>query len=206
MSAQTSTTDLVDADAVGRPSQRGPSRPDLPCGRARWLPDAVGCAGSFAVNVLGTINLLGACLGGASGFVHTGSSSEYGFKRHAPRDDYLEPNSDYAVTKAAATLYCRHIAVDRGINVHDSSAVFRVRAVGRADASDSKSDHQGSCWRDPRSRLAERHPRLCLRRRRGQCVSCSGVCRTVRSTTSARACRRPYRTLSRSPAANGDRS
>ena len=73
----------------------------------------------LAVNVLGTVNLLGACLErGFSGFVHTGSSSEYGFKDHAPReDDYLEPNSDYAVTKAAATLYCRHVAVDRGVNV-----------------------------------------------------------------------------------------
>ena len=70
----------------------------------------------LAVNMLGTVNLLTACLEvGFTGFVHTGSSSEYGFKDHAPREDeYLEPNSDYAVTKAAATLYCRQIAVDRG--------------------------------------------------------------------------------------------
>jgi UDP-glucose 4-epimerase len=73
----------------------------------------------LAVNVLGTVNLLGACLErGFTGFVHTGSSSEYGFKDHAPREDeYLEPNSEYAVTKAAATLYCRHVAIDRGVNV-----------------------------------------------------------------------------------------
>ena len=73
----------------------------------------------LAVNMLGTVNLLTACLEvGFTGFVHTGSSSEYGFKDHAPREDeYLEPNSDYAVTKAAATLYCRQIAVDRGVNV-----------------------------------------------------------------------------------------
>jgi len=37
-------------------------------------------------------------------FVNTGSSSEYGLKRHPPREDeWLEPNSHYAVTKAAGT-------------------------------------------------------------------------------------------------------
>ena len=39
--------------------------------------------------------------------VNTGSSSEYGFKDHAPSEDELpEPNSHYSATKAAATLYC----------------------------------------------------------------------------------------------------
>jgi len=63
-------------------------------------------------NVQGTVNLLEACLKtGFEAFVNAGSSSEYGFKDHAPsEDDFLEPNSRYAVAKASATLYCRHIA------------------------------------------------------------------------------------------------
>jgi nucleoside-diphosphate-sugar epimerase len=72
-----------------------------------------------AVNVHGTMNLLKSCLeSGFDGFVHTGSSSEYGFKDHAPHEDeHVEPNSDYAVTKAAATLYCRYVAQSRALNV-----------------------------------------------------------------------------------------
>ena len=48
---------------------------------------------------------------GVERFVNTGSSSEYGFKDHAPgEDEPAEPNSLYAVTKAAATAYARHLA------------------------------------------------------------------------------------------------
>jgi dolichol-phosphate mannosyltransferase len=59
-------------------------------------------------NVLGTANLLEACLSvGFEVFVNTGSSSEYGSKDHAAREDEpLEPDSPYAVGKAAATMYC----------------------------------------------------------------------------------------------------
>ena len=66
-------------------------------------------------NLLGTIHLVEACLAaGFEAFIHTGSSSEYGFKSQAPSEqEWLEPNSDYAVTKASATLYCRHIARSR---------------------------------------------------------------------------------------------
>lgn len=62
----------------------------------------------FETNVLGTIALVEAALElECDAFVHAGSSSEYGFKDHAPgEDEALEPNSDYAVSKAAATLYC----------------------------------------------------------------------------------------------------
>lgn len=63
-------------------------------------------------NVLGTANLLDACLRiGFEAFVNTGSSSEYGLKDHPPREDEaLEPNSTYAVAKAAATMYCAQAA------------------------------------------------------------------------------------------------
>src|SRR6266851_5150545 len=62
---------------------------------------------------LGDAEQVRACV--AAGFealVNIGSSSEYGFKEHAPsEDEVLEPNSDYAVTKASATLYCRSTAI-----------------------------------------------------------------------------------------------
>lgn len=65
-----------------------------------------------ATNITGTINLVEACLkAGFEAFVNTGTSSEYGFKAFAPKEDeLLEPNSDYAVTKAGATLFCSHLA------------------------------------------------------------------------------------------------
>ncbi|MCL4534609.1 MAG: NAD-dependent epimerase/dehydratase family protein [Bacteroidetes bacterium] len=66
-------------------------------------------------NFVGTLNLVEACLkAGFDAFVNTGSSSEYGFKDHAPSEEELiEPNSHYAVTKASATLFCRHAAQSR---------------------------------------------------------------------------------------------
>lgn len=70
-------------------------------------------------NVIGTIHLLNACAdNGFEAFIHTGSSSEYGFKDHSPAEEELiEPNSCYAVTKAAATLFCRHVARARNLNI-----------------------------------------------------------------------------------------
>jgi len=69
-------------------------------------------------NLVGTVNLVQACLrAGFEAFVNTGSSSEYGVKDHPPSEaDFLEPNSHYAVTKASATLFCRHTAQEK--NVH----------------------------------------------------------------------------------------
>ncbi len=63
-------------------------------------------------NVTGTINLVQSCLKtGFESFVNTGSSSEYGFKDHAPAEnEWIDPNSYYAVAKASATLFCRYTA------------------------------------------------------------------------------------------------
>jgi nucleoside-diphosphate-sugar epimerase len=63
-------------------------------------------------NLVSTVRLLAACQRhGFSAFVNAGSSSEYGFQDHAPGEGELpEPNSDYAVMKAAATLHCRFVA------------------------------------------------------------------------------------------------
>lgn len=65
--------------------------------------------GIFASNLVGTMHLLDAT-GDAGAFIHTGSSSEYGVVDHAPSEtEALRPNSDYAVAKAAATLYASHV-------------------------------------------------------------------------------------------------
>jgi len=59
-------------------------------------------------NLMGTSALLDACMGSPVRlFVHAGSSSEYGYKKDPMREtDRLEPNSVYAVGKAAATHLC----------------------------------------------------------------------------------------------------
>jgi len=64
-------------------------------------------------NVLGTLALVKACLAADVGvLVNTGSSSEYGRKDHPPAEtEWLDPNSDYAWTKAAATHLCRYWAL-----------------------------------------------------------------------------------------------
>jgi nucleoside-diphosphate-sugar epimerase len=71
-------------------------------GAYSWQTDL---ATMISVNIGGTAALLAAARASdVQAFVNTGSSSEYGLKRHAPReDDWLEPNSHYAVTKAAGS-------------------------------------------------------------------------------------------------------
>ncbi|MBI4065034.1 NAD-dependent epimerase/dehydratase family protein [Candidatus Gottesmanbacteria bacterium] len=63
-------------------------------------------------NIYGTLNLLVASQDiPYKAFIHTGSSSEYGFKSHAMKEtDVLEPISFYAATKASATLLCQVFA------------------------------------------------------------------------------------------------
>lgn len=63
-------------------------------------------------NALATVALAEASRAGdCQAFVHAGSSSEYGFKDHAPSEhEPLAPNSAYAVSKAAASLYLTQAA------------------------------------------------------------------------------------------------
>ena len=63
-------------------------------------------------NVIGASNLAEAALRWSAEIViNTGSSSEYGIKNHAPTEsELLEPNSDYAVTKASASLLFQSLA------------------------------------------------------------------------------------------------
>jgi nucleoside-diphosphate-sugar epimerase len=69
-------------------------------------------------NVFGAMNLVNACLQtGFEAFINTGSSSEYGLKDHAPtEDEKLEPNSDYAATKARATGLCQEALGVHAVN------------------------------------------------------------------------------------------
>ena len=71
-------------------------------GAYSWQTDL---ATMIEVNVAGTAALLSAARRAeVQAFIHTGSSSEYGVKAHAPHEDeWLEPNSHYAVTKAAGS-------------------------------------------------------------------------------------------------------
>jgi nucleoside-diphosphate-sugar epimerase len=78
-------------------------------------------------NILGTHHLIEASINvGARAFVSAGSSSEYGFKTDPMREtDRLEPNSFYAVAKAAQTHLCALAGGREGLGV----AVFRLFSV-----------------------------------------------------------------------------
>lgn len=110
--------DLCDAEAVRRAVRR--IRPDRVFHLAAYgaYSTQQGLERMTATNFLGCAALLDACAEtGVEAFVNAGSSSEYGCKDHAPREDeVLEPNSHYAITKAAATHYCRHTALSRDVN------------------------------------------------------------------------------------------
>jgi nucleoside-diphosphate-sugar epimerase len=81
----------------------------------------------LATNILGTLNLLESSIAaGVAAFVNAGSSSEYGFKSEPMREtDVLEPNSFYAVGKAAQTHLCRFMAQKSSMGL----AVFRLFSV-----------------------------------------------------------------------------
>jgi nucleoside-diphosphate-sugar epimerase len=63
----------------------------------------------LSANIMGTANLLDALEDhDYRALVHTGSSSEYGHKDHPMREeDCLDPRTDYAIGKAAATHLCQ---------------------------------------------------------------------------------------------------
>jgi nucleoside-diphosphate-sugar epimerase len=71
-------------------------------GAYSWQTDV---ATMIDVNISATAALLAAArTAEVQAFVNAGSSSEYGLKTHPPsEDEWLQPNSPYAVTKAAGT-------------------------------------------------------------------------------------------------------
>jgi nucleoside-diphosphate-sugar epimerase len=85
-------------------------------GAYSWQTDA---AKICRINLMATVALVEAAeRQGVGALVHAGSSSEYGFKDHPPgEDERPEPNSAYAVAKAAATMYCSHRAAACGLPV-----------------------------------------------------------------------------------------
>jgi dolichol-phosphate mannosyltransferase len=102
-------SDLASLDAV------------MAAARPEWIfhlaahgayPDQQDLDQMIATNMQGTANLVRAAeRGGVEALVNSGSSSEYGYKDHAPsEDEWLDPNSNYGATKAAATLLCRFTA------------------------------------------------------------------------------------------------
>lgn len=82
-------------------------------------PDQTDWRRMLETNIQGTRRLVMACLEtGFEALVNTGTSSEYGFQDHAPDEtESARPNSDYAFTKAAATLYCRYVAERHGAHI-----------------------------------------------------------------------------------------
>jgi nucleoside-diphosphate-sugar epimerase len=104
--------DLEDAEGVA--AALGEARADwifhlAARGAYSWQTDV---SEILRANVLGTANLLDAASrDGFAAFVHAGTSSEYGFKDHAPSEDEpVEPVSPYAVAKVSATMLCRLFA------------------------------------------------------------------------------------------------
>jgi UDP-glucose 4-epimerase len=85
-------------------------------GAYSWQADA---RETLETNVLGTANVLDACARAeVAAVVNTGSSSEYGFKDHAPAEtEPLEPTSVYGVAKAASTLLSTSVARERALPV-----------------------------------------------------------------------------------------
>jgi len=82
-------------------------------------PSQVDVQRMLQTNIFGTANLVQACLKtGFDTFVNTGSSSEYGFKDHAPSENELpEPNSHYAVAKVSATMFCQFTARNQKVHI-----------------------------------------------------------------------------------------
>jgi dolichol-phosphate mannosyltransferase len=70
-------------------------------------------------NIVGTSAVVQAgTKAGSEAIILAGSSSEYGLKDHPPsEDEAIEPDSDYAVTKAAATMYGMKEARRTGVKI-----------------------------------------------------------------------------------------
>lgn len=124
---QIHSADLCDYEQVARVTREV---------RARWIFH-LAAHGAYSTqidvlkilhtNTVGTANLLLASLeSGFEAFVHAGSSSEYGFKDHAPGEaERPEPNSYYAVAKVAATMFCTYTAQRTGARI----ATLRLYSV-----------------------------------------------------------------------------
>jgi UDP-glucose 4-epimerase len=113
------SVDLNDADAI--PNAVRQAAPDwifhlAVHGAYSWQNDS---ASIVSTNLTGTQRLLETCAKeGFESFVNVGSSSEYGYADHPPKEHELpKPNSYYAFAKAAATMFCRFFAEQNNLPV-----------------------------------------------------------------------------------------
>lgn len=104
--------DLLDKDSVTRAIAN--AKPDVVFHLAVYgaYPTQKDADLILSTSLLSTLHLLNAAKEvGVGMFVNTGSSSEYGTKDHPMREDErIDPNSYYAVGKAAQTLLCQQFA------------------------------------------------------------------------------------------------
>ena len=111
--------DVSDPDAVSRAFES--ARPEWVFHLAAHgaYPFQTDLQQMIATNVSGATHVIeGALSSGTEAVILAGSSSEYGLKDHAPTEtESIEPDSDYAVTKAAATLYAAKEARRTGANI-----------------------------------------------------------------------------------------
>lgn len=115
----THVVDLTDASSMAALLQRLKPRYVFHLaahGAYSWQTDAARIA---STNLEATrILALASLNANVEAFVHTGSSLEYGRKRHAPSEDEpTEPEGAYAISKAAATAFCRDLARQSGIRI-----------------------------------------------------------------------------------------
>lgn len=115
---RTHAIDLEDHEAVGRVIAEVKPHWVFHLAAYGAYPNQVGIQQMATTNLLGSAALLDASIkAGVQVFIQTGSSSEYGYKDHpATEEENLEPNSHYAITKAAATHYCQFIARELDFN------------------------------------------------------------------------------------------
>lgn len=109
--------DLRDHDAMA--GCIAEARPDVVFHLAAYgaYPEQTDFQSMVETNIIATAALLEACARhGVGTVVNAGSSSEYGFVDHAPREDeLLRPNSNYAITKSCSTDLCRLASDSHGI-------------------------------------------------------------------------------------------
>jgi nucleoside-diphosphate-sugar epimerase len=119
--------DLMDCDAVKMALQTAKPEAVFHLATHGAYESQADARSILTTNILGTLGLLEAsAAAGASVFVATGSSSEYGFKNEPMHEtDRLDPNSFYSVAKAAQTHLCELWARKCPMNV----AVFRLFSV-----------------------------------------------------------------------------
>ncbi|MDB5213310.1 MAG: UDP-glucose 4-epimerase [Myxococcaceae bacterium] len=110
--------DLGSADAVRALVREVRPSVVLSCAAYGAYPHQNEPARVYRVNFDGVRHLLDACseLEGFGAFVQAGSSSEYGSNCTAPREDSAPvPDSDYAVSKVAASAFVQYAGKKRGL-------------------------------------------------------------------------------------------